>query len=37
MFLLKLLPDSDSPTGPKEPTESRKATRKKVRSNPCSA
>jgi len=37
MLLLKLLPDSDSPTGPKEPWESRKAARKKERSNPCFA
>ncbi len=37
MFLFKLLPDSDSPMGPKEPSESRKVTRKKERSNPCIA
>jgi hypothetical protein len=34
MFLLKLLPSPDVPTGPKEPSESRNAARKKERSNP---
>lgn len=37
MFSRQLLPDSGSPTGPKESSESRKATRKKERSNPCFA
>lgn len=34
MFVFKLLPGPDVPSGPKEPSESRTATRKKERSNP---
>lgn len=34
MLIFNLLPDQDVPSGPKEPSESRNAARKKERSNP---